>query len=327
MRRFLHKTLIFTSVLLGIVILGLLTLTNKKVLDSGIGIFPIKQKLLESQSSPKIIFIGGSNLSFGLNSERISQKFNAPVINMGIHAGIGLRFMMKSTKPYIKKGDIVVLSTEYEDYYNENYFGNIEAVGIVFDIAPSTIEYLSVRQFYHLSPLLTKYACKNIINLPQTLYERHFKGNSINTIQTIYDISSFNGYGDVYMHWDLDNRPFLPAPQSIHFRGINTIALEGIKELKNYVENLGAYFLLLPPVYQKSSYINQEHIIKIVESELIDFGIPFDSPTNRYVFDDSLFFNTRYHPNKTGLEFRTSLVIEDISKAMLDKSNIKSKID
>ena len=52
-----------------------------------------KCQLLEDTPSPRIIFVGGSNLAFGLDSQRIKDSLNINVINYGLHAGIGLKYM------------------------------------------------------------------------------------------------------------------------------------------------------------------------------------------------------------------------------------------
>lgn len=53
-----------------------------------------KCQLLEDTPSPRIIFVGGSNLAFGLDSQRIKDSLNINVINYGLHAGIGLKYMI-----------------------------------------------------------------------------------------------------------------------------------------------------------------------------------------------------------------------------------------
>ena len=72
-----------------------------------------KCQLLEDTPSPRIIFVGGSNLAFGLDSQRIKDSLNINVINYGLHAGIGLKYMIDDISTYARKGDIIVFAPEY----------------------------------------------------------------------------------------------------------------------------------------------------------------------------------------------------------------------
>ena len=52
-----------------------------------------KDELLQRVKSPRMIFVGGSNLSFGLNSQIIKNELNINPINTAVHAAIGVRYM------------------------------------------------------------------------------------------------------------------------------------------------------------------------------------------------------------------------------------------
>ena len=62
-----------------------------------------KCQLLEDAPAPRIIFVGGSNLAFGLDSQRIKDSLNINVINYGLHAGIGLKYMIDDISTYAKE--------------------------------------------------------------------------------------------------------------------------------------------------------------------------------------------------------------------------------
>ena len=49
-----------------------------------------KQARIASLSGKKICFVGGSNLSYGLDSYRVQEHFGLPVANLGLHAGFGM---------------------------------------------------------------------------------------------------------------------------------------------------------------------------------------------------------------------------------------------
>ena len=68
-----------------------------------------KAARLESINDPKIILVGNSNLSFGMDSRRVQEALNMPVVNLGLHGGLGNAFHEDIAKLNINSGDIVKL--------------------------------------------------------------------------------------------------------------------------------------------------------------------------------------------------------------------------
>ena len=55
----------------------------------------VKQDMLSRENrQPSIILVGGSNVAFGYNSKIISDSMNMDVINFGLHAGFGLKYII-----------------------------------------------------------------------------------------------------------------------------------------------------------------------------------------------------------------------------------------
>ena len=60
-----------------------------------------KDRLIRSTPSPKIILVGGSNLAFGIDSRMLRDSLNVNIVNMGLYAKLGLRYMLAQVKPYV----------------------------------------------------------------------------------------------------------------------------------------------------------------------------------------------------------------------------------
>ncbi len=69
-----------------------------------------KNERLCSIDEPKIVLVGNSNLAFGINSAMIEEAFSMPVVNMGMHGGIGNPFNEQAAVQNVHEGDIVILS-------------------------------------------------------------------------------------------------------------------------------------------------------------------------------------------------------------------------
>src|SRR5678816_2773153 len=61
-----------------------------------------KDRLIRNTPSPKIILVGGSNLAFGIDSKAIEDSLGLHVVNMGLYAKLGLKYMLAQVRPYIK---------------------------------------------------------------------------------------------------------------------------------------------------------------------------------------------------------------------------------
>lgn len=72
--------------------------------------------LAESIHVPKVIFVGGSNLRFGLDADALSRDLGMPVINYGLHASLGIDVIADRAALVIKPGDIVVYAPELSHF-------------------------------------------------------------------------------------------------------------------------------------------------------------------------------------------------------------------
>src|SRR2546423_1761854 len=48
------------------------------------------RRYADSIQTRKVIFVGGSNLRFGLDEQSLSEKLGVPVVNYGLHASLGI---------------------------------------------------------------------------------------------------------------------------------------------------------------------------------------------------------------------------------------------
>ena len=264
----------------------------------------LKDSLMKNVKSPRIIFIGGSNLSFGLNCQMIKDSLNINTINTGIHASIGLIYMMSNSLEFIKEGDIVILVPEYQQFYGDYAYGNDgeELTRTIFDVNISKINLLSIRQIINVIQVLPKYSIS-----------KFKKSEYFGVIESdIYSVNSFNKYGDVYKHWGLKKEVFMPFGNMGN--NLNQEIFNAIKEYKIEIERRNAVLLISYPGYQDLSYLNTKDNIKEIENQLKRNGFNTIGSPERYMIPDSMMFNTPYHLSKKGVDYRTNLLISDIKK-------------
>jgi hypothetical protein len=300
MHRFLRNFLFFLAPLMLLMVICLLLpgtpRASKSLLFSEIR----KDSLLQHADSPRIIFVGGSNLSFGLDSKMIADSLKLFPINTGVHFSLGLKFMMDNTLQYVKRGDLIVFVPEYAHFSRDYEAGSEELLRSVVEVDRRKMKLLSNGQIMHLIPFIPKYAFSKLMTSEYYHVEE----------SDIYSVNSFNRYGDAYAHWNMKRRFFLTERKTNGY--LNPDVVDGIKKFAAGIRAKGAVFLVSYPCLQDISYRNIAGLIKEVEKEYKKEGYTILGTPERYMMPDSLMFNTPYHLTKAGVDHRTTLLIEDL---------------
>lgn len=267
-----------------------------------------KVRLLETTPQPRMIFIGGSNIAFGIDSKKIGDALNYNVVNFGLHAGIGIRYPVEDVLQYIQKGDVVVLQFEYENFFNGGN-GEPEAfLSLMISTNWRNIDKLNMGQW------------KNVISqVPSTSFhtiERFFQKTSHGSWDTpvksatfVYLASGFNKYGDEVSHFDYPNKKYKPAGKKKQ-EDVKAGFIDWLdNEIRRY-EQAGAKVVMLPPVCIKSHFL-QVYDERINEA-LTEILHPYIVPPSSMVLDDSYMFDTEYHMNREGCNLNTQNIIRSL---------------
>jgi len=314
MRKFLLKLvflIIIPSILISLIILRLPTSNrfNKCLLWA---IYD-KQILLKETKNPRIIFIGGSNISFGLNSKLIKDSLNINPINTGLTAQLGLKFMLSDIERYVKRNDIIVLTPEYQQFYSDYANGDIELLSLLVNISPELIILLDFKQFIKLSKYLPE-----LMNSKLNDFIYNDTTNTDKQTIGIYDRKSFNSFGDAYIHWSLPKEKY--STYAIEGDVFNNDALDRLNNFRNVIEKKGAKLFICFPGLEASSFDKSLIKIEEVENRFKKLRFCLLSSPERYKMPDSLMYNSIYHLTKEGVDFKTQLLIQDL------KRNIKSTL-
>jgi len=269
-----------------------------------------KVELLERTASPKIVFVGGSNLAFGLDSRTVERELGYPVVNMGMGFNMGLRFMLDLVRPQIGEGDVVVLVPEYNLFYG--LFDGDERLIDVLELYPAGLRYVSSpRQYWML-----------LRNLP-----RHIKFKVNRAIRTVgrqpdpdcvYCPRAFNEYGDVTAHLDRASTDvaamdFLRSGR----REVDATAIAALNAFAADVEAAGARIFMLFPCLPRVHYERrQAHVDGLYERLQADLDISLPAPPTDYVYPVEYFYDWVYHLGREGRSLRTARVIADLRAAL-----------
>jgi hypothetical protein len=265
-----------------------------------------KDNLLENIPEKRIIFVGGSNVSFGINSQMVKDSLDLNPINTAIHAGIGLEYMLQNISEYLQKDDLVIIIPEYGHFTEKTIYGGSEMLITFFEVdGCKTWDKLSVDQIKLILREVPLYCLKKI---NPTNYFGEFKENGI------YGRLSFNEFGDAVKHYGLPNKPIKPMSKPHLKEDFNPASMEILNDFQNFAEEKGAKVYLSYPAFHSSTSRPSLAFIDYIDSLLISSNFNVISDPNNYIMSDSLFFNTYYHLNKPGVDIRTSNLILDLKK-------------
>jgi len=314
MKRFLAKVGLFFVLLATFFAIGTLCPPNEKSFSYAV---VKKLQLLNSAESPRIIFIAGSNCGFGIDSEMIAAGTKKNVVNMALHAGAGLYFMLDESLSKIRAGDTVVFAFEYSLFFNEAA-GSPEEVTREFFMSPIP--------FYKFRPEVLRTV---IAGTPEYSFERiHVVFTDVrhaikysfvkrknrkkkSSEPKVYSADSFNEFGDVVAHLNLPSKEKIR--RSTFGDELDYNAVAALKEAVVSLRERGVRVLIFPPVFQKTSFDHNAKKIELLARIFAENEIPFAVDPARYAFADDLFFDTFYHCNAAGRRERSAKLIEDLA--------------
>lgn len=261
-----------------------------------------KVERLESIDDPKIILIGNSNLAFGINSEQLEQAFSMPVVNMGLHGGLGNSFHEQFVKNNINKGDIIIIS--YTDFDDNGELRDPELAWVTLENHQKLWKYIEGKNLKSLWSAFPGYLKKAI-----TLWENK-TGNHVP--EDIYSRQAFNEYGDIY--WERVGTN-IEITSTIYVPNVSEECANRLNKLNQYIVDCGATMLIAAQPIPSGVYTPDEKEYIQFQNKLEKYmDAPVISNFTDYLIDYKYFYNSIYHLNSEGADIRTRQLISDIKR-------------
>ena len=291
MKRFLLKLLAFTLIPIGMYAYFIFLLPVHE--EVYIQAYKPKCELLANTPSPRLILVGGSNLSFGVDSKRMADSLHLPVINVALHAGIGLKFIIDDLTSRIRKGDIIVVAPEY-NHFDGNAYGESLTLPVLLKAANwENLHLLNLQQWRTV-----------ITGIPEL---RHYAETPKIGHKSIY----FNELGDEVNHLtqpdtEIPNVSYPQPPIDEEF------CQYFVDKLCDFEDNKGCIVILTPPACRESFYNGYKGNTDKISDKLSSLGRPFNVAPYEHVQHDSCAFDTDYHMNKYGVDIFTGKLIAEL---------------
>ncbi|WP_101689566.1 hypothetical protein [Dysgonomonas massiliensis] len=258
-----------------------------------------KDSLMQNVEGPRLILLGGSNVGMSVDSQMLKDSLGVNPVNGGLHAGFGLKFVLDNAAQYLKSGDVVVVIPEYEQYDLNVFYGDVDLLKLLFDVAPEKISLINFEQSKYILTLIPSYI--KIKLLPSSYFYRRASR------PIAYLKSAYNAYGDAVAHWDdrnIGQIELLPLAERPEMASV--AYLDGWIQAQ---KKKGVIVYLSYPAFEKKNYESSIGYISQVDSlirakDINVLGFPED-----FVMDKSCFYDTRYHMNRRGVLLRTEKII------------------
>lgn len=290
---------------------GMLVVIHDRYQDSYYAALVDKIALLENSASPRLIFVGGSNVAFGVDSQTVQEQSGYHVVNMGLNGNLGIRFMLSVVKPTLRTGDVVVIMPEYQQFFNAK-----ENVGPAFVQAlianPVLLQYVSspieIGYMAELFPYIYTQAIKSIW---QDITQRDclFCVND----EQIYFRSAFNAYGDIISHEDVHPTREI-AHINLRYNKNNPNISHTISIINKFAKDTETLEIKIFIIYPATpSPINDSTIsmLNYLDARLKkELKIPVLGNLSDAWYSTALFFDTYYHLTPQGRFVNTNRIVD-----------------
>lgn len=306
MKRFLILVTTFLTIT-SLILVTLLFCFNSKH-DNYISEQLDKDQMLSNYNrTPSIVLLGGSSVAFGFDSKLFSEMTNMPVINDGLHAGLGMKFILDNCTRYLIPGDILIIMIEYSNFANKSAYGESALAELFYQNIISYFPLLSMAQIMQILENTPQIISANVIS---SIRSNLGRGN----VDPVYRASAFNAYGDCVSHYGLQSQNLPPL---WHEGEYNSKFEDYLYNKLTEIKNKGIKVFLVAPPITKSAYNYNLDFINSVAHNMESIGYPFMINPEENAYADTLFYDTHYHLRDVGAHINTlklsQFVIENMS--------------
>ena len=312
MRLHLYPAWSFVGVLLVFTVaISSLTFSLGNRIESGRWVAECLEKKTQAilNRSPTVVILSGSTALFGFSAKRLSEEYGVESVNAGVHAGLGLRYILDYGRKGFAKNRIFVLSLEYELYGKTNSDAAYLYQVIGFD--PGYFRAMSLSRKIDLVRQISLADRARLLFASIRPYPRRDIDG--------YQSRTLNAWGDetnnTVSNTPHDNLLKLrnAAPKKY---SNNESAWAEIEAFVSDAKQAGARVIITyPNIYAKALDVDLNRgFFSELEARAFNLDIPIIGHPKDSTFDDDAAFDTIYHQNSIGQSRSTDQLILALKK-------------
>lgn len=282
----------------------------------------IKYKRLHAIDGCKTVVIGGSSVAFGLRSDILEQEIGLPVVNFGLYANLGTKYMLDVAEDAIGEGDIVIIAPEQNAQALSLYF-NGEAVWYSADGCERILGKVSKENYGDLARNFLKYASGKF---------GYWREGKKPYPDGVYNVDAFDSYGDIRYERAFNiMKDGYDVGMPITFAK-EVIASDFIDYLARYAEKLRArgakvYFSFCPMNEAACDKEGRSEQISAYYEYLGDaLRVDILGNPEKRLMDSEWFYDSNFHLNDQGAIYYTLQLAQDIKAEWNDYTPLKTDI-
>jgi hypothetical protein len=255
-----------------------------------------------------LIFVGGSNVAFGINGGFFSERLKRHPINMGLFGPLGLAFQIRLLGDYARPGDVILILPEYGTLTTW-IEAEPRARKDLLATWPGGAPYLDANG-RSWKTYLDRYAlasfAKWVVELRRGLF-------SESTSSSVYARSSFNAHGDVVAHYGLPTSLDASRVEKQLF----SFSCHGVAEAIRLLNEFHAVcrergielFFAYPPLPEQQFQNSRQPIRRLEQALAKGLTIPVLVSPEEMSYPLDHFFDTQSHLSEKGVRRRCELLV------------------
>ena len=270
--------------------------------------------------NPRVLFVGGSNVLFGVDSKQFSKSTGTPSLNFGFAAGMGPELILHLIKGHLSSGDLIVMNWEYEHF-------RFERSGIV-DLTYLNLLMSYQHEFKGKLPFIDQRHLS--LSVPFSHFREavlcHFNPMVNNNVYRCSWLIDDEGNVRSNIGVQIGEKELIASP----FTSLTTKVTftSDIKEIfSNFVQDCRERDVQLvaswPNTFANPVYFGNATVdanIKIIREFWNSMGVEVVGNYKDSMLGSEYFFDTVYHLNAEGVRLRTEKLISQL-KPYLEKGS------
>lgn len=247
---------------------------------------------LKTDHRKKIVFVGGSNLGFGLFANMVQDSLSITCYNLGVHASFGMQRILELLRNNVNDQDLIVIVPEFENYDfqkfgEERYF----------------LDYLIYGNVIQGNSSIKDVVLSLKLNFPRLIKLAAIQTNLYHIDPNAYSLKRFNINGDYITKGTIAIR----RAKFSHASRINQSTLLSMKsEIEGAFPTLN--YVIMSPVSHKIRFSFKEK--SAYENNMIQvFGAKYLGKADSFEYEFEEFFDTEYHLKDSSRTDRTITMI------------------